>query len=174
MVLLLILILSFKDNDPLITQELVNEINSNPKSTFKAVLNPDFAKLTIGDAKKFLSPIRPLPRQHGSATPIGSNETEMEPYVLSTVTGLNQVARFSRSEVSETGNFSYNQNNPFYLPIYDIRALCSSWAPAVTSAISVSRWNSFFVNYSLQFILDCDIVGDACAERPPLSSYEQF
>ena len=61
-------------------------------------------------------------------------------------------------------------------PIYDVTKLCSSWASAVTSAmsISVSRWAYDFINFSLQYVLDCDILGDACIERTPLNAYQLF
>jgi len=66
------------------------------------------------------------------------------------------------------------ENVPF--PVFDNTQLCSSWASAVTSAMSttLSRWSNENVNLSIQFLLDCDILGDPCMERPPLSAYEQF
>jgi len=61
-------------------------------------------------------------------------------------------------------------------PVFDSTKLCSSWAPAVTSAMSttLTRWSNTQVNLSIQFLLDCDILGDSCLERPPLTAYEQF
>ncbi|EAY04912.1 hypothetical protein TVAG_016840 [Trichomonas vaginalis G3] len=41
-------------------------------------------------------------------------------------------------------------------------------------SISVSRWAGQFVNFSLQYVLDCDILGDSCVERTPLNAYQLF
>lgn len=65
---------SLSDLDPLVTQEMVDAINNNPNSPFKATLYPKFAKMKIGDAKRFLSPVRPPQHHQGSAVPVGANE----------------------------------------------------------------------------------------------------
>ena len=155
---LLYLVRNLSDSDPLVTQELVDKINNNPKSTFKAKLYPKFAKLTVGDAKKFLSPVRPSPVKKGSAYPIGADETKYKD---------NYVAIKFENQPDQA---------QYTAPVYDVSNLCSSWAPAATSAVSlsVSRWANRFINFSLQYVLDCDLLGDACMERPSLSSYALF
>ena len=149
---------TLSDSDPLVTQELVDKINANPNSSFKAKLYPQFAKMTRGDAKRFLSPVKPSPVKKGSAYPIGANEADYQDNYLAI-------------------NFTNNQENQdIQVPVYDVKNLCSSWAPAVTSAVSlsVSRWANRFINFSLQYVLDCDLLGDACVERPSLSAYSLF
>ena len=185
---------SLSDSDPLISQELVDKINNNPKSTFRAALNPKFAKMTIGDAKRFLSPIRAVPSNRASAVPIGANENFMHCVDKQYVTGLTNLEMPSKEtqghdniirnkhagpgqveiHTSSDGSENYYENIQF--PVYDVTQLCSSWAPAVTSAmsISVSRWAGKFINFSLQYVLDCDILGDACIERTPLNAYQIF
>ena len=179
---------SYKDSDPLITQELVDEINNNPKSTFKAYLNPKFAKMTIGDAKRFLSPIRPVPNNHGSAVPVGANENFMHNVDKQFITGFTNMRVAEQNsnnyklyagpnagkEYSESA-FTYPQDTVTF-PVFDVTQLCSSWAAAVTSAmtISVSRWAGKFINFSLQYVLDCDMLGDSCIERTPLNAYQLF
>lgn len=176
---------SLKDSDPLITQEMVDAINNNPKSSFRAALNPKFAKMTIGDAKRFLSPIRPVPNNHGSAVPVGANENFFHNIDKQYITGYTNMAMagddkdkkhllagpFDKASTTNT----YPQND-FSFPVFDVTKLCSSWAAAVTSAmsISVSRWAGQFINFSLQYVLDCDMLGDSCIERTPLNAYQLF
>lgn len=155
------------DFQPLITQELVDSINNNPKSPFKARLHPQFARMSIGDAKKFLSPVRKSPAEgHGSPRPIGANETYFHDIDVRVFTGWYDV----------NGLPNYNSGNKYTYVVYNNNRFCSSWAPAVTSAMSLalSIHHQRFVNLSIQFILDCDIMGDPCVERPPLNAYEQF
>ena len=154
--------ISISDSDPLVTQDMVDKINNNPDSPFKAKLYPKFAKMTRGDVKKFLSPIRPAPKQKGSAYPVGADESQYT---------SNFLAIKFNGQTYEAGN-PYN----FGVTVYDVSTLCSSWAPAATSAVSlsVSRWASRYINFSLQFVLDCDMLGDACVERPSLSAYQLF
>jgi len=169
---------SISDSDPLVTQELVDSINNDPRSSFKATLYPKFAKMTVGDAKKFLSPVRRSANNKGSAVPVGANENFFNPLDRQVVTGISQLKQYGSDG---THKFAFSSPPANYyewlqFPVYDASMLCSSWAPAVTSAmsISVSRWNTRFVNYSLQFVLDCDLLGDACIERTPLSAYRLF
>ena len=184
MFFLFVLSNSLRDSDPLITQELVDKINNNPHSTFKAGLNSKFAKMTVGDAKRFLSPIRPIPNNHGSAVPVGANENFMHNIDRQYITGITNM----KMPVDDDKRDLYagpGQNlaegkkaiqDRILFPIFDVTKLCSSWAPAVTSAmtISVSRWAYEFINFSLQYVLDCDILGDACIERTPLNAYQLF
>ena len=176
---------SLKDSDPLITQELVDAINNNPRSSFKAALNPKFAKMTIGDAKRFLSPIRPVPNNHGSAVPVGANENFMHNVDKQYITGItnmdmpagsNTTLRNLYAGPNQVSTHDDDVLNNIKFNIYDVTQLCSSWAPAVTSAmsISVSRWAGQFINFSLQYVLDCDMLGDACIERTPLNAYQLF
>jgi hypothetical protein len=153
------------DSQPLITQQLVDSINSNPNSPFKAQLHPQFAHLTIGDAKKFLSPVRKAPISgHGSPRPIGANESLFQAVDRRAFTGY------------PVDSSIWNSNNKYRYTVYNSSQFCSSWAPAVTSAMSLalSIHHRRFINLSIQFILDCDILGDSCIERPPLNAYEQF
>ncbi|EAY09737.1 hypothetical protein TVAG_413870 [Trichomonas vaginalis G3] len=99
------------------------------------------------------------------------------------ITGLTNVAAFpnlrNASNQNDTNVHPGRSIKPtefVKFPVFDVTALCSSWAPSVTSAmtISVSRWAGEFVNFSLQFILDCDIIGDSCVERTPLFAYKPF
>jgi hypothetical protein len=172
---------ALKDSDPLITQELVDSINNNPRSTFTATLNPKFAKMTIGDAKRFLSPIRPVPQNHGSAIPVGANENFFHNLDKNYITGYTnaKAAKGNNTLKILYGGPHQTDLEPqdrFKFPVYDVTQLCSSWAAAVTSAmsISVSRWAGKFVNFSLQYVLDCDMLGDACIERTPLNAYQIF
>ncbi|EAY20906.1 hypothetical protein TVAG_437320 [Trichomonas vaginalis G3] len=172
---------SLKDSDPLITQEMVDAINSNSNSPFKATLYPKFAGMTIGQAKRFLSPVRPPKHHQGSAIPVGANEYFFNFVDKSYITGLTNIAAFP-----EWHNASNQLDSPIkpnrttiVFPVYDVTKLCSSWAPAVTSAMSISvsrcsSWAGQFVNFSLQFVLDCDILGDSCVERTPLNAYQLF
>lgn len=152
------------DSDPLITQELVDAINSDPKSTYKAKLNPQFAKLTIADAKRFLSPVRAAPKKQGSAIPVGADEARYAGWKNFTFAGI------WKDDLKNTDAKTYS------VPVFDVTQLCSSWAPSVTSAMSVSvgRWANRFMNFSLQFMLDCDILGDACIERSSVQAYSLF
>ncbi|EAY07094.1 hypothetical protein TVAG_342580 [Trichomonas vaginalis G3] len=177
---------SFKDSDPLITQDMVDAINNDPNAPFKATLYPKFAKMTVGDAKRFLSPVRPPPQNHGSAVPVGANEEFFNWVDNNYITGLTNVVAFNgwnnasnqdadQSHIS--GGRSIRPNTSIVkFPVFDVTKLCSSWAPAVTSAmtISVSRWAGQFVNFSLQYVLDCDMLGDSCIERTPLNAYQLF
>lgn len=163
-----------KNSDPLITQELVDQINNNPLSSFKATLYPKFAQMTVGEAKKFLSPIRKSPSKlPGSPRPVGVDEkyfNHFDKRVLTGfyTTGAGTVGERQWGEDKEIGKYKY--------VVYDNHLFCSSWATAVTSAMSlaISIHHRKFVNLSVQFIMDCDILGDPCVERPPLNSYEQF
>ncbi|EAY04911.1 hypothetical protein TVAG_016830 [Trichomonas vaginalis G3] len=85
---------SLKDSDPLITQEMVDAINSNSNSPFKATLYPKFAGMTIGNAKRFLSPVCPPRRNQGSAVPVGANENFFDTVDKNYITGLSNVAAF--------------------------------------------------------------------------------
>jgi len=175
--LLLTLCLSkVSDSDPLITQEMVDKINSDPKSTYKAKLYPKFAKMKISDAKRFLSPVRPSPKKSGSAHPVGTNENYFHGIDTQVISGLTE-RKMRDWGIWEDDNVHHALGTGTYkVPIYDVGMLCSSWAPAVTSAISysVSRWAGTFVNFSLQFVLDCDLLGDPCVERPSLAAYSIF
>ncbi|EAX92631.1 hypothetical protein TVAG_421550 [Trichomonas vaginalis G3] len=143
---------------------MVDKINSNSNSSFKAHLYPKFAKMTIKDAKRFLTPVRSPPKKQGSAIPVGADETRYKGNKNFIFAGIWQ------QDLSTTDEKTYN------VPIYDVTNLCSSWAPSVTSAMSVSvgRWANRFMNFSLQFVLDCDILGDACIERSALNAYSLF
>jgi hypothetical protein len=161
------------DSKPLITQELVDKINNDPRSTFKARLNPQFARMTIAEAKKFLSPVRKNdPVNHGSPRPVGANERYFHNRDRRVFTGWYRPL----SPDDPTSNPRYAASKPYTYTVYNNADFCSSWAPAVTSAMSLAlsinhdRW----VNLSIQFILDCDLMGDPCVERPPLNAYEQF
>jgi len=174
---------SLSDDDFVVTKDLVRAINNDPKSTFKAVYYPKFGSMRLRDFKRFLSPVRKAPESHGSARPVGYPETEFYHSDKRMFTGI-------RKEVTQAGNdfnINYTVQYPKFssanslevpFPVFDNTKLCSSWATAVTSAMSttLTRWSepSRFINLSVQFLLDCDIMGDACVERPPLSAYEQF
>ncbi|OHT17299.1 hypothetical protein TRFO_12432 [Tritrichomonas foetus] len=154
---------ALNDNQPLITQELVDKVNNDPHSSFRARLNPRFAKMTIGQAKKFLSPVRKIPVNHGSARPVGADENAFKLYDKRMIVGLS--------------NPEHKPDDVTLKPvIYDNSNFCSSWATAVTSAMSLalSIHSKKFINLSIQFILDCDLMGDPCIERPPLNAYEPF
>jgi len=177
------------DDDFLVTQELVDSINSNPKSKFKATLYPKFAKMKVKDAKRFLSPVRKFEVPHTSAYPLGFNERLFYKADDFYLTGLYKLVT---NDNCSNINFSAEYKEPktvnkacYYIQydegsvpitVYDNTKFCSTWATAVTSAMSMSlsRWSSKSINLSVQFIIDCDIVGDSCIERPPLTAYEQF
>ena len=136
--------------------------------------------MTIADAKRFLSPVRKSNTNKGSPVPIGANENFFNNLDNQVIVGLTEFVQYQ-----QTSGHPFNHNvtvSPenmeswMKFPIYDVSQLCSSWAPAVTSAmsISVSRWHDKFINFSLQFVLDCDLLGDACIERTPLSAYQLF
>jgi hypothetical protein len=174
MLLLCLLSTSFSaidDSRPLITQELVDKINNDPRSTFKARLYDRFARMTVGEAKKFLGPVRKGdPVNHGSPRPVGANERFFHNIDTRVLTGW-----YDAKSGDEKG-WGTNQLGNYQYTVYNNADFCSSWAPAVTSAMSLAlsihhgRW----VNLSVQFILDCDLMGDPCVERPPLNAYEQF
>ena len=149
------------DSRPLITQDLVDRINNDPRSTFKARLHPFFSNMTIGEMKRFLGPVRNAPARHGTMRPVGANESAYTDQRF--IVGLDNPDQRPTSGVL----------TPI---VYNNVDFCSSWAPAVTSAMSLSLGvhSKKFVNLSIQFIIDCDIIGDPCMERPPLSAYEQF
>jgi len=166
---------ALSDDDFVITQELVDKINNNKNSTFKAKLYPKFANMKVRDFKKFLSPIRKV-TSHQSPIPIEtidpfneSSDFESLPFYFTGIfpSGDNITVQYP---ADENGTLS------FPITVYDVTEFCSSWAPAVTSAMSItlSRWSSSVVNLSVQFLLDCDILGDPCIERSPASAYEQF
>ncbi|OHS98272.1 hypothetical protein TRFO_35334 [Tritrichomonas foetus] len=154
------------DQKPLITQGLVDKINNNPNSTFKAKLYPQFAQMTIGEAKRFLSPVRKTPINHGSAHPVGANERLFDIYDKRVFAGL------TNPDYSD----QFDSSNKYKYQVYNNIDFCSSWASSVTSAMSLalSIHTRKFINLSIQFILDCDLMGDPCIERPPLNAYEQF
>lgn len=167
---------SLKDSDPLITQELVDAINNDPKAPYAAKLYPKFSKMTIGEAKRFLSPVRPPPQNHGSAVPVGANEEFFNWVDTNYITGLTNIAAFP-TQNNASNQVAYKPTvDKMQFPVFDVAQLCSSWAPAVTAAmtVSVSRWASQFVNFSLQYVLDCDMLGDSCIERTPLNAYQLF
>jgi hypothetical protein len=160
------------DSKPLITQEIVDKINSDPNSPFKAALHPQFAKMTIGQARKFLAPVRKNPVAapgHGSPRPVGANEREFINLDKKVFTGY-----YQRGD----GGFTspWTADNQYTYKVYSNAEFCSSWAPAVTSAMSlaISIHHKVWKELSIQFILDCDLMGDPCVERPPLNAYEQF
>lgn len=162
MILLLLIstISSINDDDPLISQSLVDHINNNPNSTMKAWLNPRFSNMTIGEMKRLLSPVRKIPHHHGSPKPIGSNEAEYN-HLKTCITGyLNPHCKL----------------DDYKLKIYNNKYLCTSWATAITSAMSLSLsiHANENINLSLQYSLDCDVFGDPCKYRPPLSAYQPF
>lgn len=169
-------IAKLKDSDPLVTQDLVDSINNNPASSFQATLYPQFAKMTIGEAKKFLSPVRKAQSssQHGSPRPVGVNEKNFHNIDKRVLTGFysnGQDGPFGErvwGTDKEIGKYKYT--------VYDNTRFCSSWASAVTSAMSLALTihHKRFVNLSIQFIIDCDVIGDPCLDRPPLNAYEQF
>ena len=210
-----------EDDDYVVTQELVDSINNDSKSTFKAKLYPQFAQMTKKDFQKFLSPVRKPPQIHSSARPVGFSERSFYNSDKRMFTGIgkevvcrenldpgnseDRTHEFSNSANLNRGTSNqapadqfecisdknyiryYVQYNTFLtvdgkkyaevpVRVYDNTKFCSSWATAVTSAMSLtlSRWSDSNVNLSVQFLLDCDILGDPCIERPPLSAYEQF
>lgn len=66
--------------------------------------------------------------------------------------------------------------SPLKLSIYDNKYLCTTWAAAVVSALSLSysiHAKKYF-NFSLQFMLDCDIYGDPCYHRSGYRAYLPF
>jgi hypothetical protein len=159
------------DPRPLITQELVDEINHDARSTFKAKLYDRFARMTVGEAKKFLAPVRKGDlANHGSPRPIGANESYFHNLDMRVLSGwYDPKTGASKAWGDQTlGKYKYT--------VYNNAGFCSSWAPAVTSAMSLAlsihhkRW----VNLSVQFIIDCDLMADPCIERPPLNAYERF
>lgn len=160
LIFLSFLVSTLKENDHLITHDLVNRINYDSQSTFTAKLNRRFMNMTIGDSRRFLSPVMKIPLQHGSSRPIGAN-------------------------ISEYSNFSHvitgytNEQlklNEYKFTVYNNQNFCSSWATAVTSAMSLSLsiHSKKLINLSIQYIIDCDIFGDSCMQRPALNSYEPF
>ena len=152
------------DSDALVTQDLVDRLNASPNLTYKAKLYPKFANLTISKAKKFLSPVRSPPQNHGSAIPVGADEKRYSNGLNFTFAGIWQ------SDITDTANKTYS------VPVYDVTNLCSTWAPSITSAVSTSvgRWANRFMNFSLQFVLDCDLLGDACIERSTMDAFSLF
>jgi len=176
--------------------------------------------MTIGDAKRFLSPIRPIPNNHGSAVPVGANEDFFHNIDKQYITGFTNMdmagnangdkfypyqpestdidvkrktvmknreelaGPSARGEQENDQKFTHHAFLPneqrtdyeFKFPVFDVTMLCSSWAAAVTSAMSitVSRWSDRFMNFSLQYVLDCDMLGDSCIERTPLNAYQLF
>jgi hypothetical protein len=155
------------DSRPLITQELVDQINNNPNSPFKATLHPKFAEMTVRQARRFLAPVRKglvSGTGHGSPRPIGADEKKYSSYDTKFITGY----------YDSNGSFPWSENYTY--SVYDNREFCSSWAPAVTSAMSLalSIHHRKWMTLSVQFILDCDLIDEPCVDRPPLSAYEQF
>lgn len=171
---------ALKDDDLIVSQQLVDSINKDPSSTFKAVLYPQFAHLTKKDVQKFLSPVRKPPESHSSARPVGYCETSFHNSDKRMFSGIEKEITQDGNDVSIVYKSRYNQNSVknFEVPVtvYDNTQYCSSWATAVTSAMSMtlSRWSGESINLSVQFILDCDILGDPCVERPQILAYEQF
>lgn len=169
-----------KNEDPLITQELVDRINNNPHSPFKAKLHPEFASLTLGEAKKFLYPVRksPTSSNHGSPLPVGANEKHYIKLDKRVFTGfyLKDGSVQPHSSTVTTSVTPWSTTNKYTYTVYDNKQNCASWALAVTSAMSLalSIHHKKFVNLSVQFILDCDLFGDPCMARPPTNAYEQF
>jgi hypothetical protein len=123
--------------------------------------------MTIGEAKKLLSPVRKASGLgHGSPRPIGAHEGLFNIHDKRVITGI----------YNATGSLRPWGANSYRYTVYDNTQFCSSWAPAVTSAMSlaISIHHARYVNLSIQFLLDCDLIGDPCVARPPLSAYEQF
>jgi hypothetical protein len=148
-------------------QELVDQINGNPNSPFKATLHPKFAEMTIRQPRRFLAPIcRSLVRGagHGSPRPVGADVKKYSGCDTNFIAGYYD----SNGSHSWPGNYTYS--------VYDNREFCSSLAPAVTSAMSLalSVHHKQWKNLSVPFILDCDRIDDPCVYRPPLNAYEQF
>jgi len=170
---------ALNDDDFLLTEDLVNKINNNPSSSFKAKLYPQFEKMRVRDFKKFLSPIRKNTPSHKSAIPnvkayFPLHETDF-PDNQFYITGINMTFHQNSSNYS----IDYELENDVYkvpIRVFDFTQFCSSWAPTVTTAMSMtlSRWSNSMVNLSVQFLLDCDILGDPCFERNQISAYEQF
>lgn len=179
-VLLALTLAKQSDTDMLITEELVDKINNDPHSSFKAELYPKFASLTIGEAKKFLRPLRKTqPRtMHSSPLPVGVNEkyfTSLDKRILTGFYKRDGTAT-AHSDPAGSAVTQWDSSNKWTYTVYDNTRFCSSWAPAVTSAMSLalSIHHKKFVNLSIQFLLDCDLLGDPCIERPALNAYEQF
>lgn len=159
------------DNDLLITKQFVDKINRNPKSTYTARLNKQFQHLKIKNIKRFLKPINSNGAKAlsdslnvGSPRPVGANEEEFSHTNSHVMTGY-------------TNNDNrYNITDGLRHVVYNNKDFCSTWQPAVTSAMSyaLSIYHSKFINLSIQFILDCDIFGDPCFHRPPINQYEPF
>jgi hypothetical protein len=155
------------DSQPLITQELVDQINNNPNSPFKAILHPEFAEMTVRQARRFLAPVRKgvvSGRGHGSPRPVGADEKKYSSHDTKFITGY----------YDSNGHYAWTENYTYV--VYDNKEFCSSWAPAVTSAMSLalSIHHRHWIKLSVVFILDCDLIDDPCVDRPPLSAYEQF
>lgn len=146
----------------LLSKELVDGINRSPGIKYRASLNTRFVNFTVLDVRKFLSPIKPLPNLHKSASQIGTSERYTDIF-SSVVTGMNGLSG---------GNFN---GGKFSIPVFDVTSLCSTWATAVTSAvsISVSRWNKVYVDFSLQYIFDCADI-EPCSERGFYAAYSSF
>lgn len=167
------------DRDPLITQEMVDKINNNPRSSFKAKLNPRFAGMTVADAKRMLRPVpENVMKSHGSPRPVGSDENHYASLDKRVFTGFYKTDGTAGPHTSSNvaDQTDWTTSNKYKYVVYDNRDFCASWAPAVTSAMSLalSIHHKRFVNLSVQFILDCDLLNDPCMERPPLNAYEQF
>ena len=82
-----------KDSDLLVTQDLVDRINRDPHSSFKATLYPQFSRMTVGEAKRFLGPVRkpPTRKSHGSPRPIGANENSFVNLDMRVLTGYYKI-----------------------------------------------------------------------------------
>lgn len=95
------------DYKPLITQELADKINNNPKSTFKTWLNPKFTNLTIDDIKHHLSAVLKTSPKHGSPQPIGADSSKYNEHNITGYT--NQELRLKSNRII----------------VYDIQYFCS-------------------------------------------------
>lgn len=151
------------DNDPIITQEYIDNFNSNPNSTFKLRLNPQFGHLTVGEINRSLFLIRKESSQHGAdhyIYIIGSDESEYS-NLHTIISGYSNPRR----------NFS-----PFQFNIYNNKYLCTNGVTAATCAMSIcsSISHQRFMNLSLQFGIDCDNFSDPCFEKGHIRIYDPF
>lgn len=153
------LLTKLNDNEPIFTQEMVDKINNNPKSTYKVWLDPKFANLKKKDLP-FLQNYK-IPPKHGSPHLTGTDEKIVDSYPTFFAGYSNPSLKFE----------------PYSFQVYDnTKHFCTSWATSVTSvmSLSLSIHSHRPINLSLQFIADCDLYGNVCAYRPPLNAYEPF
>lgn len=186
------------DEEPLITQRMIDKINMNPGSTFKAFLYQKFKNLSQKQMRKRLAPVRKIKSNHGSARPLGFNEDYFNPSIVDQLYSSSDREKYPRIKYflnnpylqdksyfsgldrvmdwPSNGGSTTDIKNKYQFPVYDNSRFCSSWIPSVTTAMSMalSFHSKKFINLSVQFLLDCDIMGDPCIDRPPLNAYQPF